>query len=152
MHAENTAAAAIMGAAEEVKSHEVDSDEEDGKRVNTFNSTSTKLDSKAVQLGRSKTMAIFDPNAKSSAVKKSKTILSPDLDILDNGSMMIEFDNMHTAHELGTPLCGRLKFYLQEDFEALNITLNLLGFCRSHFADSSQFGDATRLAKNIIDI
>lgn len=86
------------------------------------------------------------------AVKKSNTILSPQLEVLANGSMMIEFDNMQTAHQLGQPLCGRLKIYLKENFEAINVTLNLIGFCRSHFPQTSQFGDTTRLAKTLVDV
>ena len=69
-----------------------------------------------------------------------------------NGSMIIEFDNMNTAHRLGEPLCGHLKIFLKDDFVPLNVTLNLIGFCRSQLAISSKYGDKTRLAKTIVDI
>jgi len=78
--------------------------------------------------------------------KTANTILSPHLEALSSGSMLIEFDNMQTAHQLGEPLCGRLKIYLQDDFEAKNITINLFGYVRSHFSEK------TRLAKTLIDI
>ena len=88
----------------------------------------------------------------SAELKKANTILSPHLEALSSGSMMIEFDNMQTAHQLGEPLCGRVKIYLIDEFEAMNITLNLFGYLRSHFSVGSQFGDKTRLAKTLIDI
>mmetsp|Transcript_20783 Transcript_20783/g.25424 ORF Transcript_20783/g.25424 Transcript_20783/m.25424 type:complete len:96 (+) Transcript_20783:306-593(+) len=95
------------------------------------------MDPKALALGRSQSMA-FNYSAD---VKKSGTILSPHLEILATGSMVIEFDNMMTAHKLKESLKGRIKLYLQEEFEAANITLNLIGYLRSHFSVSSQFGD-----------
>lgn|ERR1719246_430047 len=98
MQAENKAAAATM-ADEELKESQFDSDDEfDGKRRNIYNTQATVLDAKALQLGRSQTMALFDAKANSGAVKKSNTILSPHLEILASGSMIIEFDNMDTAH------------------------------------------------------
>lgn len=39
-----------------------------------------------------------------------------------------------------------------DDFEPLNITLNLIGFCRSHLDISSKYGEKTRLARTLIDI
>ena len=89
---------------------------------------------------------------RSRSLKKSNTILSPHLEILANGTMMIELENMLTAHRIGDPLNGCLKINLKDEFKALNITLNLIGFCRSHLAVSSKYGDNTRLAKTLIDI
>ena len=58
-------------------------------------------------------MAAFNYSAD---VKKSGTILSPHLEILASGSMVIEFQNMAsaTAHNLAEPLQGRLLVYLAE--------------------------------------
>jgi len=56
-------------------------------------------------------------------VKKSGTILSPHLEVLSTASMLIEFENMETAHKLGDTLKGRVKVNFQEEFLATDLTL-----------------------------
>ena len=60
-------------------------------------------------------MAVFNTSAD---IKKSGTILTPHLEILGNGGMAIEFNNMVSPHNLMEPLTGRILIYLQEEFEA----------------------------------
>lgn len=67
------------------------------------------------------------------AVKKSSTILSPHIEVLEGGSMFIEFDNMERAHPLDSRLTGKVKVYLTQPFMPANLTLCIDGFARSQF-------------------
>mmetsp|Transcript_35121 Transcript_35121/g.42963 ORF Transcript_35121/g.42963 Transcript_35121/m.42963 type:complete len:121 (+) Transcript_35121:291-653(+) len=90
-------------------------------------------------------------------VKKSGTILSPHIEVLKSGSMLIEFDNMQSAHRLDQRLTGKIKIWLAEPFEAANLTLSLNGFLRSQFqagAGTADYGDdkIARLAQTLCNV
>ena len=127
------AAMVAKKALEEHKEANYDSDGDEVNPVTTIHKqkTGVGIDDDAQRFARSQTMAAFNYSAD---VKKSSTILSPHLEILASGSMVVCFDNMNTAHNLAEPLQGRLLIYLGEEFEAKNITINLIGYLRSHFS------------------
>lgn len=69
--------------------------------------------------------------------KKSKTILTPHLEVGSFGSMLIVLDNTATSHPINEPISGKIKVNLNEPFEANAVTLSLCGFQRSFFNRSS---------------
>ena len=82
----------------------------------------------------------------SADAKKAGTILSPHLETLSSASMLIEFENMETAHKLGDVLRGRIKVNFREEFVACDVSLQLVGFLRSHFTNNSKHKELMRLA------
>ena len=69
--------------------------------------------------------------------------------------MLIELDNMQTAHPLNQRLTGKIKTYLQVPFQAANVQITLNGFIRSQFcAGSSQHGcqKTARLAHKLCTV
>lgn len=74
--------------------------------------------------------------------KKATTILSPHLDTIDYGNIIIVLDNSQTSLNIDEPITGKIKVNLTKEFDASAITLNLCGYQRSHFtppAESSNF-------------
>lgn len=88
--------------------------------------------------------------------KKATTILSPNLETIDYGSIIIVLDNSQTSLPIDQAISGKIKVNLFKEFDASAITLNLCGYQRSHFKapeESSNFqgqSQGTRLAKTII--
>ena len=75
--------------------------------------------------------------ANSMGGKKSKTILTPHLEVGSFGSMLIVLDNTTTSHPINEPISGKVKVNLNEPFDANAVTLSLCGFQRSFFNRSS---------------
>lgn len=83
--------------------------------------------------------------------KKSDTILTPHLELLGSGGMVIEFENMATPHDSTKPLKGRILLYLQEGFLAKNIIINLIGHLRTLFK-GQESQEEIRLAETIVNV
>ena len=64
-------------------------------------------------------------------VKRAGTILSPHLEVLEHGGMVVELDNMRSAVACDQPLTGKIKIYLPEPFIPANLTILITGFLRS---------------------
>ena len=91
--------------------------------------------------------------------KKATTILSPHLETISYGSMIIVLDNSQTSLPYNKPITGKIKVNLKSAFDAKALTLGIRGYQRSHFTSvvqGDQFGKAgtanssSRLAKTII--
>ena len=65
--------------------------------------------------------------------KKATTILSPHLETIDFGSMLIVLNDESTSFEIGQPLSGKIKVNLKMPFDASALTLGFCGFQRSYF-------------------
>lgn len=81
-----------------------------------------------MQQARSQTIAEVGEAPK---VRKAGTILSPHLEQLDTGGMIVELDNMNSATRGDQPLTGKVKIYLSEPFEPEFLTMQINGFLRS---------------------
>ena len=97
-------------------------------------------------------MAVAPPG-----IKKAGTILSPHLEVLENGGMIVELDSMRTAASMDRSLRGRIKIYLPEPFEPANLTILITGFLRSQLAanvpaNAAGEEEVTRLARTLINV
>jgi hypothetical protein len=69
----------------------------------------------------------------SSASRVGVTILSPHLETISTGSMIICLDNPDYSRSVHEPVSGKIKLNLKAPFDASRLTITLVGYVRSHF-------------------
>lgn len=72
--------------------------------------------------------------------KKAKTILTPHLDIITHGSLLIVLDNNRSSHPVNEPISGKIMVNLSQPFDVNAVTLSLCGFQRSFFKQNPGIG------------
>ena len=130
-----------------------DSDEDYGQPTVKYDRTQS-FDPKALAEGNRESISMSDALP---GVKKAGTILSPHLEVLDSGGMIVHLDNMDKASPRDKPLTGRIKIWLSEPFEPANLTILITGFLRSQLAanvpaNSAADDEVTRLARTLVNV